>query len=278
MNFHSDEWIMEQVKRHYDEALTLFPKDRIIGVFLQGSQNYGLDYEGSDIDTKCIVVPTLEDIAMNKSPISTTHVRENNEHIDLKDVRLYFGTFRKQNLNFLEILFTKYRIMNPQYKQWWSKLEDCREVIARYDIQKAINSMYGVAREKYHALEHRYPSKVDLIDLYGYDSKQLHHLIRVADYLKRYIDGEAYESCLIPSPEIADFLITLKREPGHFSLVAAKELADTYIDLIETLRSEGVEKYPKGCDERVDKLLDTIQLAIIKHAIAIELMEDEYYD
>ena len=168
-NFHSDEWIMARVKEHYDEAASILGESHIIGVFLQGSQNYGLDYEGSDIDTKCIVVPTLEDIAMNKSPISTTHVRENNEHIDLKDVRLYFGTFRKQNLNFLEILFTPYKIINPQYAKWWKMLEEHREDIARYDIQKAINSMYGVAREKYHALEHRYPSKVDLIDKYGYD-------------------------------------------------------------------------------------------------------------
>lgn len=34
-NYHSDEWIMEQVNRHYQEALTLFPEDRIVGVFLQ---------------------------------------------------------------------------------------------------------------------------------------------------------------------------------------------------------------------------------------------------
>ena len=65
-NFHSDEWIMEQLNRHYQEALTLFPEDRIVGVFLQGSQNYGLDYEGSDIDTKCIVLPTLEDLIFNR--------------------------------------------------------------------------------------------------------------------------------------------------------------------------------------------------------------------
>ena len=114
-NFHSDEWIMEQLNRHYQEALTLFLEDRIVGVFLQGSQNYGLDYEGSDIDTKCIVLPTLEDLIFNRKPVSTTHVLPNEEHLDLKDVRLYFQTFRKQNLNFMEILFTKYKIVNPTY-------------------------------------------------------------------------------------------------------------------------------------------------------------------
>ena len=111
MNYHSDEWIMERLNEHYQEAITIFPKDRILAIMIQGSQNYGLDYVGSDIDTKCIVLPTLEDICFNKKPTSYTHVRENNEHIDFKDVRKITEDFKKQNINFLEVLFTKYRIV-----------------------------------------------------------------------------------------------------------------------------------------------------------------------
>ena len=81
-----------------------------------------MDYEGSDVDTKLIVVPSFADICLNRKPISTTHVRENNEHIDWKDVRLYMETFRKQNLNFLEILFTPYYIIKPMYKEEWMRL------------------------------------------------------------------------------------------------------------------------------------------------------------
>ena len=58
-NFHSDEWIMAKVQEHYDEALKYFPEDRIVGIFAQGSPNYGLDYEDSDVDTKLIVLPTF---------------------------------------------------------------------------------------------------------------------------------------------------------------------------------------------------------------------------
>ena len=155
---------MEQLNRHYQEALSLFPEDRIVGVFLQGSQNYGLDYEGSDIDTKCIVLPTLEDLIFNRKPVSTTHVLPNEEHLDLKDVRLYFQTFRKQNLNFMEILFTKYKIVNPTYEPMWNRLVENNEQIARYNPVGAVKTMKGIAMEKYHAMEHRYPSKVDLID------------------------------------------------------------------------------------------------------------------
>ena len=152
-NFHTDEWIMKQVERHYQEALTLFPADRIVGVFLQGSQNYGLDYEGSDIDTKLIVVPSFADICLNRKPISTTHVRENNEHTDWKDVRLYMETFRKQNLNFLEILFTEFYIINPMYKEEWMRLVANRERIARMNPFRAVKSMKGIAHEKYAAME-----------------------------------------------------------------------------------------------------------------------------
>ena len=168
-NYHSDEWIMNGVREHYEEAKQYFDESRIVGIFYQGSANYGLDYENSDIDTKLIVTPTFEDIVFNKRPVSTTHVRANNEHIDFKDIRLYIETFRKQNVNFLEILFTPYKIVNPQYEQWWNRLIENREAIAHYDIHRAIKTMSGIALEKYQAMEHKYPSKVDIIEKYGYD-------------------------------------------------------------------------------------------------------------
>ena len=133
--------IFKRLAEHYKEALEYFPKDQIVGVFLQGSQNYGLDIEGSDVDTKLIVLPTLDDICFNKKAVSTTHVRENDEHIDFKDIRLMFQTFRKQNLNFVEILFTEYKIINPMYADLWQKLVDSNELIAHYNPYAAVKTM-----------------------------------------------------------------------------------------------------------------------------------------
>ena len=277
-NFHSDEWIMARLTEHYEEAKQYFDESRIVGIFIQGSQNYGLDYAGSDIDTKLIVVPTFEEIAFNKKPHSTTHVRANNEHIDFKDIRLYIETFRKQNLNFLEILFTPYKIVNPQYAEFWQKLVDARETIAHYDIHRAIKSMKGIALEKYHAMEHRYPSKVDIIDRFGYDSKQLHHLLRVEEYLCRYITGESYEKCLIPRPNRAKRLRAIKEDNGLLSLEEARCAANTALATIEMVCEEGLAHYPEGHDEKVEKLLKEVQYEIMRYAVAVELMEDEYYD
>ena len=277
-NFHSDEWIMNGVREHYEEAKQYFDESRIVGIFYQGSANYGLDYEGSDIDTKLIVVPTFEEIAFNKKPISTTHILDNNEHLDAKDVRLYINCFEKQNLNFLEILFTPYKIMNPQYADFWQKLVDAREDIAHYDIHRAIKSMKGIALEKYHAMEHRYPSKVDIIKKYGYDSKQLHHLLRVEEYLTRYIAGESYEKCLIPNPISAKRLRAIKEDNGLLSLEEARAAADASLRTIEMVCEEGLAYYPEGYNPKVEKLLKEVQYDIMKLAVATELMEEEYYD
>jgi predicted nucleotidyltransferase len=270
MNFHTDKWIMQKLEDHYKEALEYFPEERIVGVFLQGSQNYGLDYEDSDIDTKLILTPSLKDICLNKQPISTTYVRLNLEHTDWKDVRLYIETFRKQNLNFLEILFTDYYIINPLYKKEWMRLVEKREEIARMNEFRAVKSMKGIAMEKYHAMEKPYPSKLGIIAEYGYDGKQVSHLIRVNDYLKRYIAGEKYKNCLLPSPEKCQKIIDYKML-NVFSLAEAREEAKRILDDTIKIADEFCQNKKDIENSTIRKLLEDVGYNIIKISIEIEI-------
>ena len=265
-----DGLIMARLCGHYDEALQYFPEEQIVGCFLQGSQNYGLDYEGSDVDTKLIVVPKFEDICLNRKPVSTTHVRANDEHTDWKDVRLYMETFRKQNLNFLEILFTPYFIVNPMYREQWMRLVDAREFIARMNEFRAVKSMKGIALEKFHAMEHRYPTKADIIDAYGYDGKQVSHLIRVYDYLNRYIAGESYEDCLRPTPDLVPRIMDYKML-DRIPLEEAREEALVYKGKVETLADafcEGKEDYEVPW---LRELLEDVSYNIMKTSVEKEL-------
>lgn len=277
MNYHSDKWIMDKIQEHYQEALELYPADRIIGIFCQGSQNYGLDYEGSDIDTKCFLVPTLEDIIFNKKPISTTHIRDNEEHIDFKDIRLFLTTIRKQNLNFMEILFTKYKIVNPTYEPMWNRLIENNEQIAHYNPVGAVKTMKGIAMEKYHAVEHKYPSKVDIIDKWGYDGKQLSHLVRVREYLRRYIEGEKYSDCLIS--QMPDYLKSLKiiTDKGfYYDLNGAREVAEIELNLVTKMADDFAAAHADDpVDWHVDVLLDDVQRDIMKLGIELEMEKGE---
>ena len=260
---------MKRVHEHYEEAKTIFKEDRIVGCFLQGSQNYGLDTPTSDVDTKLIVVPTFRDIALNKKPVSTTHVRSNEEHIDFKDIRLYMETFKKQNLNFLEILFTDYLIKNPLYSYQWNRLTDSRELIARMNPYRAVKSMKGIALEKYHAMEHPYPSKLDLIEKYGYDGKQVHHLIRVDDYLTRYINGESYEDCLTPSKHLFDHMLDYKlhKIPLEYARKEANEVIAHITEIADTFCEHTSDKE----DLNMLELLQDVSYNIMKIATLKEL-------
>lgn len=262
--------VMRRVTEHYEEAKTLFPEDRIVGIFLQGSQNYGLDLPTSDVDTKLIVVPTFKDIALNSKPVSTTHVRTNNEHIDLKDIRLYIETFRKQNLNFLEILFTDYFIINPLYEEQWNRLVSSRELIAHMNPYRAVKSMKGIALEKYHAMEHPYPTKLDLIEKYGFDGKQVHHLIRVNDYLTRYINGESYKSCLKPSANLVAHMLDYKKH--QVSLEVAREEAHEVLSHVTKVADEFCSNYEDKEDLEMRDLLQDVSYNIMKIAILKELV------
>ena len=268
MNFHSDEWIMDRVREHYNEALEHFPEDRIVGIFYQGSGNYGLDYEGSDVDTKLILTPTLDDIIFNRKPVSTTYVRANDEHTDWKDIRLMFQTFRKCNLNFTEILFTKYKIVNPLYEEQWNRVVRSNELIARYNEVAAVRTMKGIAMEKYHAMEHRYPSKIEIIDKYGFDGKQTHHLFRVEEYLKRFIGGEAYADCLISLQ--AEYFKNVKTH-GYLSLEDARILAKESLDRVCAMADKFREEHIEKANPDVDKLLDDVQREIMLIAINKEI-------
>ena len=43
--------------------------------------------------------------------------------------------------------------------------------------------------QKWHAFSHEYPSKIDVIKKYGYDPKQLCHIVRLRMLMERYLEG-----------------------------------------------------------------------------------------
>lgn len=262
--------IMSRMTDHYNEALESFKKEQIVGLFLQGSQNYGLDTEKSDVDTKLIVVPSFRDIALAAKPVSTTHIRANDEHTDWKDIRLYMETFRKQNLNFLEILFTDFKIVNSMYETFWNILVEYRELIARMNPYRAVKSMQGIAKEKYHAMEHRYPAKAEIIDKYGYDGKQVHHLLRVEDYLERYIAGEKYVDCLKPTPSKVPHMMDYKmldRIPLQVARLEAAESLERIDRMAAEFLAQTEDKETAVCRD----LLQEMSYRIMRIAIEEEL-------
>lgn len=263
--------VQQKLLEHYNAAVELYGADMILGVWLQGSQNYKLDYDGSDVDTKCIIIPSLDDIALNRKPVSTTHIMADESHLDAKDLRLYFDCFRKQNVNFVEILFTDYAIVNQDYLEEWNTLRFNREAIARMCEYKAVKSMKGISMEKYAALEKPYPCQAEEIAKFGYSAKQLHHLLRIEYFIEQYVNGELYEKCLVPPVGMRAELIKIKATHGLFTLDQARARAKTAIEHITQMADNFCNKNELKCDEFASNLLDITLTEIIKKSLKKEI-------
>ena len=233
----------------------------VFGVFLQGSQNYQLDYEGSDIDTKCIILPSAEDLILNKKPVSTTLILKDNSHIDVKDIRLMWNCFKKQNINYLEILFTDFIYVPHEYYSFWLSMLDIREHIAHSDNHSAVNCIVGMILEKNAALCHPYPSLKDKIEKYGNDNKQLHHIIRCREFLDNYIKGIPFRDCLLPADR--DYLIKVKAT-YLYDLEQAKKLAAETVEYAKATKKAYLDSTEREVVASTHIRMDHIMVDILK--------------
>lgn len=271
-----EEAIFKRVKEHYNYLKENHPNYNVIYLALQGSQNYNLDtYTDeymSDVDTKAIIVPSLKDIALNKQPVSTTIILPNNEHIDVKDIRLMMDNFKKQNINFIEILFTKFRIINKLYKDIILELLSINEQIAHLNYNQALRCMRGMSMEKKKALCHPYPTIISKIEKYGYDGKQLHHIIRMNDFIKAYTSGKSFKECLT-TYECRNMLMDAKL--NKMTLSKALEISEAYDEDTKHI----ADNYLKDTDI-IDQITLTkmhdIQYKIIQRCIENELKPKKF--
>lgn len=261
--------IQKRVQEHYDELIKRGYEVMFIGAY--GSMNYGLfidnEYYKSDVDTKAIVLPSFEDFVYGKKPISTTLEMDNGEHIDVKDIRSMFECFIKQNINFIEILFTDYYILNEAYRDFFSELLDNAEEIARLNINQALKAMAGMSMEKLKALQHPYPSIEDRIKKFGYDPKQAHHIVRINDFIKEYIKGKPYKECLVAKNK--ELLNDIKM--GIFPVQDIYELCHEVDSHTSTLKKENMKENDEINHKALD-ILNKVKYNILKERFKSEIL------
>lgn len=247
----------------------------VVGIFVQGSQNYGLDiYDKdymSDIDTKAIVLPTFDDFVAGKEPVSTTIILPNNEHCDVKDIRIMFDILKKANVNFLEILFTDFCWVNEKYCSIFSLVQNNAERLAFANIKALLNGIAGMSMQKYVALKHPYPTIKDKIEKYGYDGKQYHHIYRMNQFMKRILTGETFRSALLAHDK--KHLIDLKKNIE--TLETAELNAKSINEETHDLKEKYFETHEIKIDEDAYKIYNFVKKEILKKWFKEELRKEE---
>ena len=214
---------------------------------LQGSQNYGLDVYSeeyqSDVDTKAAIVPSLEDIIYNRPPVSTTLVLENNEHIDVKDIRLMGDMFVKQNISYLELLFSRFIIFGEGFDDENNELFNLADRLAVANPPAFYNAVRGMALEKQKALKHPYPATAAKIEKFGYDPKQLHHIVRLCHVVMR-LEHEPLRECFMVNENIRQSLLDMKVK----GLGSVEEVEEVVVRAIEYLTDKARAANTKKVD------------------------------
>lgn len=237
---------------HLTKALETID-NRWVGIFLQGSQNYGLDTEESNVDTCLLVLPTLDQLLFRREPVNKVIDLPNGEKCVVKDIRLMFDVFRKQNINSLEILATRWRLMNPDFEHDLDPLFENVEHIARYDNYRMISALWGTMCERDKTLIRATPKTAEVIERYGYDGYSLCFMDRIYEFFTRFIiNNEPFTQSL-----------TVRNRDLMLAAKAQAYTLDCALTTARELRSElfkGFQEYqkshPRVVDKRVDELLD----------------------
>lgn len=255
-----------RLKEHLDEALAANDIYDWFVIASNGSVNYELDNENSDVDSKLLVIPSLHDLVFNKRNNYLHVMSDSEEHVEVKDIALYMKTILKQNINFVETLFAKYTIVNHKYQDFWDVLQENRERIARYDTKRAVNCMLGMMKQKRIQMTKPTPGRQESIDKIGYDAKSYHHLKRLYFFLEHYADGWSYADCLTKRDDEEQFELMCAKA-GISELYFAEMDSDAAIEVCEKI----IEYYSFNVDESekkyIEGLIDGVVYGVIERAI-----------
>lgn len=228
--------------KHY-EQLSEWSKEHEDGptpwvTMLYGSQNYGLDSAESDVDTKTMLLPSFKMVCLNSKRISTEVVMPDGSLDNCKDFREMFGNYLKGNINFVETLYTRHFACTELYYPEFQELREYRDLIANAQPQKLMHMACGMARQKYAAFDKEFEGKKEVLAKYGYDPKQLHHLVRLFHFMKTYRDTLSFEEALLcchpqRDKQTYDFVMSFKLMPYPKAL--AEKMRYEYMRRVEAL-------------------------------------------
>ena len=250
--------IIMRLQKHYDAAVAKYGEDAVFGVFLYGSWNYGTNLPDSDVDTKCILVPDLYHLAI--SPYEVKHLHVDDEVCECMTIMHMVENWKKQNINFLEIMFTPYFIINEQYEKFWERHRENEyeyrmsygwaEQIARYDIKKAILSM---ANQAIHTITQD-PS----------DLKKVMNAAHIANTLSALVTTPktSYWSMIQANPTVAKIRTGETKVPSGM-------VEDLIIFFQEMIGRAREYEHLSSDKQKVDEYLNNFILSLIRHRIKI---------
>lgn len=219
------------------------------GVFLHGSQNYGLETPTSDLDFKAFVIPSFKEL-FTGNKVSKVYETPYGQ-VEVKDIRMLPELIAKGNVAMIEILFSVTKLIASHNKEF----EALTDGLADERSLKIAFTMLGMAREKNKNLTKRTDRNAEEIDAIGYEKKHLHHIIRLKEFLYHILSGGSFRIGLRPNDKVRAVLLDLKTEPIDLEEVLI--LVDQTISNME--KELNINSLPQPTTVYYNKLLELVE-------------------
>ena len=268
------QYIMNDVQNKLN-WLKLNTKHKVFMVIVRGSTNYGLDIYSeeymSDIDVVALIIPSLDNILKGSKMVSHTYVMDDNSHIDVKDIRLMKELWIKSNPSYLELLSSKFFLAgSSRYDEDIKELHEHADDIETINFDRFLSATKGMIMEKRKALCHPYPTIKEKIDKYGWDGKQLSHMLRLYYILEDIlVNDKKYGDAIIVDDIFRKTLLNqIKLNQIPYREEEAVKIADNIVDksgeLVEQYRSENGKK---ELNKETEKWIDDFIIKVVKQEV-----------
>lgn len=162
-------------------------------IALQGSQNYETDHEGSDVDSRLMITPTMTTLLLKKD-LTFDFKMENGEICVIRNTMDALEPLFKGNVNGMEVLFTEYftYLGNPSFNPWryLRYMADTFPVFFETELLKA--SLGMMKQKQASMLKPTGGSQEEFFNRYGYNSKDFIHIHRLRDMIQGTIAGTPF--------------------------------------------------------------------------------------
>lgn len=262
-----------KVREHFDNAANVYGQNNVWVTMLYGSQNYNMATEASDVDVKTMLFPTVRDTVLGKKTDSTDIALPDGSLNGVKDYRDTFDLYLRGNVRYLETIYSEFSVCNPRYEKFFKTLQANRELVANSQPRRLMHSVMGMAKQKYKAMDHPFPSKLEVLAKYKYDPKQFHHLMRLYYFMYDYKRNMSYEKCLRPEGNLREILLGLKTNPLPVDVAwkVAKNIMQKMEEMLQVI-DNGALPEDNGLAE-AREFMDDLAIDLFKFRYKIEMEE-----
>lgn len=212
----TSEQIMQRLNEHLEQYKSVCSYDWF-GIFLFGSQNYGLSDKNSDVDSRIIYFgPATERVR--------EYTFENGEHIEAITLIDFYKGLTLSDFQSLETLYSQFYIINPKWLKFWNSLVQIRQKISRMSEQKWLQRCKELLCLNYERYQKGEQQDRELFERCGCAVKQVAQLVRLNECLDKYCGGCPYDQVLVSSKKTQ--ILDIKR--GKLPKVINDELSQLY--------------------------------------------------